>query len=192
MDNNIIFISGTPCTGKTTLSKNLANKLTDYNVKLISINDFAFSHDLILGIDEDKGYKIVDIENLDPILNKEIMEFISTESDKPPFVIVEGHLSHLCSTTGHVCILRLNPDLLKERLSKRNYSTLKINENLEAECLGVCSVEAYEHQSNVSEIDTSNLSSDELVDVVCSILFDNKSYPLGSVDYLNYITELNL
>lgn len=195
MDNkNVIFITGTPCTGKTTLSKNLVNRLANhYNVKLISFNDFAFENDLILGTDEDKDYKIVDIENLDPLLNREISDFFATESSKPPFVIVEGHLAHLCSNSFHVCVLRLNPHILKERLSKRDYSHLKIKENLEAECLGVCSVEAYEkHKNNISEIDTSNMSQEEIVKIIFSILFNNKSYPVGSVDYLNYITELNL
>ena len=56
--SNIIFISGTPCVGKTTIAEILSQKL---NCDLIKINDFAISNDLVLGIDDEKGYKIIDI-----------------------------------------------------------------------------------------------------------------------------------
>ena len=56
--SNIIFISGTPCTGKTTISEELSQEL---NWQLVKINDFAISNNLVLGIDDDKGYKIIDI-----------------------------------------------------------------------------------------------------------------------------------
>ena len=41
---NITFISGTPCTGKTTIAEALSSKL---NIKLIKINDFAIDNELI-------------------------------------------------------------------------------------------------------------------------------------------------
>ena len=59
--NKAIFISGTPCTGKTTVSELLASRL---NCKLIKINDLAIENDFVLGIDEDKGYKVIDIDAL--------------------------------------------------------------------------------------------------------------------------------
>ena len=39
-----IFITGTPCTGKTTLASRL-------NGQLIKINDLAISHGFVMGID---------------------------------------------------------------------------------------------------------------------------------------------
>ena len=93
--SNIIFISGTPCTGKTTISENLSEKL---NWELVKINDLAISSNLVLGIDEDKGYKIIDID----ALNELLLEIIS-KSDN---LIVEGHLSHLCSGADKLIVLR--------------------------------------------------------------------------------------
>ena len=58
-----IFITGTPCTGKTTLASKL-------NGHLIKINDIAIEHDFVLGIDEDKGYKVIDIEKLNAHVGK--------------------------------------------------------------------------------------------------------------------------
>ena len=57
--SNIIFISGTPCTGKTTVSEVLSKKL---NYDLIKVNDLAIDNNLVLGIDDDKGYKIIDVD----------------------------------------------------------------------------------------------------------------------------------
>ena len=47
-----IFITGTPCTGKTTVSEVLSSKL---NCKLIKINDLANENDIVWGIDDEKG-----------------------------------------------------------------------------------------------------------------------------------------
>ena len=76
-----IFITGTPCTGKTTLASKL-------NGHLIKINDIAIEHDFVLGIDEDKGYKVIDIEKLNAHVGKIIDNCDET-------LIFEGHLSHL-------------------------------------------------------------------------------------------------
>ena len=59
MDDMTIFISGTPCTGKTTVSKVLYNKLKLKNdVKLIHVNDLVdLNNNLVLGFDTKKDYK---------------------------------------------------------------------------------------------------------------------------------------
>ena len=63
----MIIITGTPGTGKTTVTKILKNKI---NAKLISINSLLESYDLTLGTDEVRGYKIVDTIEMIPIVNK--------------------------------------------------------------------------------------------------------------------------
>ena len=52
-----VFITGTPCTGKTTSATRL-------NGHVIKIKDLARSHGFIMGVDEQKGYDIIDIEKL--------------------------------------------------------------------------------------------------------------------------------
>ena len=147
-----IFITGTPCTGKTTVSEVLSNRL---NCRLIKINDLAIENDFVLGIDEDKGYKIIDIDSLDD----KVSQIISDD-----LTIFEGHLSHLCHGADKVIVLRVRPEILQKRLEARNYSESKIRENLEAEALGVCTAEAFDvHGENVSEIDVSDLSVDVIV-----------------------------
>ena len=176
--NRVIFISGTPCTGKTTVSEVLSEKL---NWNLVKINDFAISNNLVLGIDEEKGYKIIDIDNL----NVSLQNIISKEEN----LIVEGHLSHLCSGADKMIVLRCRPEILEERLSARNYSSSKIRENLEAEAMGVCSAEAYEiyNRGNLFELDVSDLSVSEIVSILLDVINGEKTLTFGEIDFMGWL-----
>lgn len=169
-----IFITGTPCVGKTTLASKL-------NGQLIKINDLAIEQGFVLGIDEDKGYKVIDIEKL-----SEHVEHLIDNSDET--LIFEGHLSHLCNGASKVIVLRVRPEILEKRLKARNYSVSKILENLEAEAMGVCSAEAYEKYSdNVYELDISDLNVDEAVDLIQNVISEGGDYPVGSVDFMDWL-----
>lgn len=175
--SNIIFISGTPCTGKTTISEELSQKL---NWELVKINDLAISNNLVLGIDEDKGYKIIDID----ALNETLLNIIS-KSDN---LIVEGHLSHLCSGADKLIILRCSPEILEKRLALRDYSEAKIHENLEAEALGVCAAESMDiYENNVCELDVSNLSMDEAVSILLDVICGEKELSFGEIDFMDWL-----
>ena len=178
--NQVIFISGTPCVGKTTLASELSKRL---GANLVRINELAIGKDLILGIDNKKGYKIIDVPKLDVALG-EIID--NLDSDK--LLIVEGHLSHLCTGADKVIILRVHPSIVEKRLADRQYSDSKIRENLEAEALDVCGVEAYEsYGSDVCEIDVSDLSIDETINHVADVIFDKKEFPFGEIDFMNWL-----
>ena len=182
----VIFISGTPCTGKTTVAANLNDYLSDngFDSKLIKINDFAFEKDLVLGEDPDKFYKIIDIDGLNESLNEEI------DQNSNCILIVEGHLSHLCEGADKMIVLRLNPSILKGRLEERNYSASKIQENLEAEALAVCSAEAYEiYGDKTNEIDASDKSVEEIRDFIIAIATDKMEFPVGSIDFMEWLLE---
>lgn len=190
MSSEVIFISGTPCVGKTTVTNSLVDFMSsDFSkVEVLSINEFAFDNDLVLGVDEDKGYKVIDVELLDKCLNEYIDKFL--ECNEEGLLIVEGHLSHLCSNCMKCIVLRLNPDILRIRLEERDYSESKVNENLEAEILGVCSAEAYNiHLDKVNEIDTTDLSIDEVCVMIKDIILENETYPVGYVDFMEYLLK---
>ena len=173
-----IFITGTPCTGKTTVSEKLSEKL---GCRLIKINDLAIENDFVLGIDDEKGYKVIDI----PKLNEKVAEIIS-ESDE--LLIFEGHLAHLCDGADKVIVLRVQPEILRPRLEGRDYSESKIRENLEAEAMGVCTAEAYDiYGENISEIDVSDLTVDEIVSVISDVISGSESYPVGEVDFMDWL-----
>ena len=184
--DTVIFISGTPCTGKTTVANDLNEYLSDngFDSKLIKINDFAFENDLVIGEDPDKFYKVIDIDGLNDCLNEEITQISNS------ILIVEGHLSHLCEGADKMIVLRLNPFILKDRLEERNYSESKIQENLEAEALAVCSVEAYEiYGDKTNEIDASDKSVEEIRDLIIAIAADKMECPVGSIDFMEWLLE---
>lgn len=169
-----IFITGTPCTGKTTIASKL-------NCRLIKVNELAISHGFIEGIDYEKGYKIINIEKL----SEYVYDMIK---DSDGLLIFEGHITHLLKGASKVIVLRLHPDELYSRLKLRNYSQSKINENMEAEALGVCSFEAYENYNDcVVELDLTDLSLDESVDLVKRAINGEVSSPVGSVDFSGWI-----
>ncbi len=177
-----IFITGTPTVGKSTIASEVADKI---GAELVKINDFANQNNLVLGTDPDRGYKIIDMDNLDSELSKKLDSLPENK-----IAIVEGHLSHFCSDADKIIVLRANPTILKERLSKRGYSESKILENLEAEALNVCGSEAFDiHGKKVNEIDCSDLEIDEIVDLIIAIINDEKEFPFGSVDFLTWIIE---
>ena len=183
--DTVIFISGTPCTGKTTVAANLNDYLSDngFDSKLIKINDFAFENDLILGEDPDKFYKVIDIDGLNECLNEEI-------DQSNGILIVEGHLSHLCEGADKMIVLRLNPSILRDRLEERDYAESKIQENLEAEALAVCSAEAYEiYGDKTNEIDASDKSVEEIRDFIMAIAADKMECPVGSIDFMEWLLE---
>jgi len=133
--NFILCISGTPGTGKTEIAKILV-KQTDAN--LISITEIIKK--ISCRYDTKRKTKIIDIKRLQKEVNKKI---------KPGLNIIDGHLSHLLKNNLTV-ILRTNPVELRKRLQKKKWPEKKINENVEAEILGVISAE-----TKGIEIDTS-------------------------------------
>jgi adenylate kinase len=169
-----IFITGTPCTGKTTVASKL-------NGRVIKINDLARSHDFIMGVDEQNGYEIIDIEKLSDYVDEMI------ENTKE-LLIFEGHVSHLLDGADMVIVLRVHPEILRKRLEARNYSASKIRENLEAEALGVCSAEAYErYGEKVSEIDASDLTVDEVAGEIQKVIAGEINYPVGEIDFMDWL-----
>ena len=195
-EDTVIFISGTPCTGKTTVAIELNDYLSDngFNSKLIKINDFAIENDLVLGEDPDKFYKVIDIDRLNDCLNIEINNFKQSGEandfmdEKVSVLIVEGHLCHLCEGADKMIVLRSNPSILKSRLEERNYSDSKIQENLEAEALAVCSAEAYDiYGEKANEIDVSNQSIEETRDSILAIASNNLECPVGSIDFMDWL-----
>ncbi len=175
-----ISISGTPCTGKTEVSKLLSKKL---NYKLISINEFAEELDAFIGYDKRTESRILDIKKL----NKEIKKI------KGNFII-EGHTSHLFPA-DIVIVLRCNPEVLKKRLEERypkNQS--KVQENLEAEILGVITSEAIMYNKKVYEVDTTNKKTEQVVNYVLSILKrKTEEFKVGKIDWLEkYVDMIDL
>lgn len=181
----IILITGTPGVGKTTVSKILSSKL---DANLLPINELVDEKHLYTGIDKERGYKIV---NMDALFNE--LDDIIQKRDKSNHVLIEGHLSHFYKNADLVIVLRANPNVLKKRMATKGWQESKINENIQAEALGICSFEAYEiHGKKAHEIDTSNFSPNEVSNLIIDVINGKKEFPIGSLDFLEYITHFQV
>lgn len=175
----IILITGTPGVGKTTVSSILVEKT---GAHLIDVNELVNEKHLYTGIDEERGYKIVDLDALFHEMDKLIGKVNPEE-----YVVVEGHLSHLFESSDLVIVLRANPDVLRVRMKAKGWKTAKIRENIEAEAIDICSYEAFEiHGDKVNEIDTSEILPEQVADLIIDVIKGDKRFPVGNVDFLEY------
>ena len=179
MNYDKICITGTPGTGKTTISKLLAEKL---NTEYLNINDFAEKKRLI---ETDKNNNMeIDPKKLCPELKK-----IRNK------VIIDSHIAQNCEN-DIVFVLRTNPEELKKRLKKRKWNNNKIKTNIKSEILDSCLIDALENNENVYEIDTSKNTILETVYIIEEILEDKEiktKYTPGKIDwtkkYFNFLSE---
>ena len=169
-----ILISGTPGTGKTSVSELLAEKL---GYRLVGINDFAEERGLIEGVDKVRGSGIIDEVKLEAEIGKLLGD-----------VVVEGHLAHLCKGDVSV-VLRTRPDELKKRLSLRKWSKEKVRENVEAEAIDLILQEAVEVNDNVVEVDTTGKSAEEVSCILLDMMRKKKydDFRPGKVSWLLYL-----
>ncbi len=149
MNRLVIAVSGTPGTGKSVFSRTLAKKL---GVSVVDLNALI-AEKKIYTLDTDST-KIANIQKMRK-------EFACTVRNSDGPIVAEGLLAHLLQKKilTHVIILRTKPKVLERRLRARNYSKMKIRENVEAEALDIILWEAVDAHgiSKVYEIDTTRL-----------------------------------
>ncbi len=158
-----LAITGTPCTGKTTLAAELAAAL---KIPLIRINDVVSEKKLFTTRRGEKE-KTVKMNGLERELNKILL--------KMPAYVVEGHLAcEFALPVDKILVLRANPALLEKRMKKRKYPAKKTAENLLAECLDYCLAKAEENYPR-GKIVQVNCSKPPSVQGILSRLKSGKS-----------------
>jgi adenylate kinase len=130
-------ITGTPGTGKTRVSEELARR----GHTVVHLTDTVASY--VSGNDVERDARIIDVDRW-------AAEFVPVDG------FVEGHIAHLLPC-DRIVVLRCRPDVLKNRLSSRNYREEKILENSDAEALDVCLIETVEEFKpyQILELDTT-------------------------------------
>ena len=151
----IVAISGTPGTGKSRVATLLADRL---GWDLVELNRLAEEKDLYMGYDEQRECKVVDIEAL--------AEEVSLLHGN---AIVESHYAH-DMPADLIVILRASPAELRSRLAERGWTLEKIEENVEAELVGVCLGEARDTGREVLEIDTTDKKPSAVAEEVARYL----------------------
>lgn len=175
-DDVVVALTGTPGTGKTTLSERFAHE----GWQVLNVRELAEVHGC-LGEVEDDGAAPVDVHAL-------------AERWTPPSgrVLVDGHLSHLLDVDA-VVLLRCHPDTLAVRLNERGYDPAKVRANVEWEMTSGHWAELLEFdvEAPVLEVETTHTAPDALaVDLLAWLADGCPSPPLNeraiaAVDWLN-------
>jgi adenylate kinase len=179
----IIAITGTPGTGKTSISK----LLIDRRFEVIDLNKVAREKNFLIGKDEDRDSFIVDIVKFN--------KYVKKNYSQKKIIFIEGHLSHLLKSVDKVIVLRCHPNQLKKNLTKKGWNEKKIKENLEAEMLDIILCETVEIHSkkDIFEIDTTGKSISNILSAILEIVdnkFKNmKKYNIGKIDWSEEILK---
>ncbi|MFX1486743.1 MAG: adenylate kinase family protein [Promethearchaeota archaeon] len=185
MSRKAVVISGSPGTGKSTLANSLAGH---FRVEFIDISKLAEETGLIIGMDKQRETKIADTDRLVHYL---VHRIFSAESG----IILEGHYADIVPSeyVSTVIVLRTSPEVLNLKLGKRGWKASKIAENVQAEILSVCLVNALRayNEEIIYEVDTTNLTPQETFNEVLKILSGEKAceYRVGSINWLESLEK---
>lgn len=182
----VFVLTGTPGTGKTTVSRILSNKLEAHHIELSS---YTKEKGFILEEDEERDTSIVDMDALGEAIKKEITG--------KNIVILDGHYSQDLLDQDEVVrvfILRKQPWDLKLVLEQREYAGDKVWENLEAEIMGVIthqSSEIYPPEKLV-EIDTSGKTPEDSAEEIIVFIQEGKRGKFEPIDWIEAPETLEL
>jgi len=175
----IILVTGTPGVGKTAVSRLLSSKL---NALHIDLGELVKRENLTSRIDKARDTLIVDMDKV----SRRVQEIIR---DSDCDVIIDGHYATdvmPLESINLIFVLRRNPDELKKAMEERDFREEKIYENLAAEILDVCLVDAISAcgSKKVCEINVSSRGIKEVAEDMLLILEGKKTCAVGIVDWL--------
>lgn len=156
------FITGTPGTGKSTLSvalsKALSKGLSSYEI--YEIKELLIKYDLLEEYEPERDTTVFD----DDLATQTIQTFLKTKEN---FILVGPSLPF--TEIDFSCIIVLICSLkavLEERLSKRGYKKSKIQDNIDAELVGEILGEVMDYfpdEKNILVLDSCKNSLEQLV-----------------------------
>ncbi len=152
----IIAVTGTPGTGKTAVSQELADRL-DY--AYVDVNQVAERAAVETDRDPERDATAVDVDSLVTALEDEVGDD----------TVLDGHLSHHFPADLTV-VLRCSPDELEHRLAEKQWGAEKIDENVAAEQLDVLLQEAVTRRDRVAEIDTTGTPAAAVAETLADVV----------------------
>ena len=170
-----VVVTGTPGTGKTSAVEVLESD-ANFDLEVVHLNDLIRDEDLWDERDEERDSLVADLDA--------VAERLEGRED----LLIESHLAHYLDA-DRVVVLRCHPEELERRLIERGESEAKAHENAESEALDVILSEAVaEHgMESVYEIETTDLTPDEVADEIAAVVAGDRDPSAGEVDYLDYL-----
>jgi adenylate kinase len=185
MNKKVILITGTPCVGKTIVAQRLSSELkADY----INLTELAEKNHLARGKDKERDTMIIDEHKM----RRKIKEIVDkTENNN---VVIDGHFAAAVTSktiATHVFVLRRNPTQLREFMQKCGFSPRKQSENLAAEILDICLIEAVNKhpKEHICELDISDRTVEEILNELLAFLDGRKKCCVGCVDWIGMLEQ---
>jgi len=183
----VYIVTGTPGTGKTTVSTILSEKL---GARHIELSKFSIENGYVIEDDVERDTKVVDMDALESAVRDIIKKSVSP-------IIIDGHYAHELieeAIISFLFVLRKRPWDLKSVLEARQYSSDKVWENLESEIMGVITGEALEliPSSKVIEVDISDQSPQETVNQIHRMVEGGAALGNPIIDWVAHPETLRL
>ncbi|MEB2792783.1 MAG: AAA family ATPase [Caldisphaeraceae archaeon] len=161
-DMMFIIVSGTPGTGKTSVSKALGQ---DLGCSIIDASNFALSIGAVLWDDRQRNTHVIDEEKLkDGIFKESLTSACVIVATHYPDLFLED--KRFYENTPFAVLLRTNPLELRRRLRKKGWREEKVIENVLAEAFNTVAEDLYPYSDMVIEVDTTATGPVDAVDVI--------------------------
>lgn len=188
MAKQVVLITGTPCVGKTSVARLLADRL---NALYVNLTELALKENLVIGMDEKRNTVIVDEQRMRRIIRKIVENYVEQT------IVIDGHYAAGVvpkKLATHVFVLRRDPVELKRFMEKAGFTSNKLWENLAAEILDVCLVDALRAYGSgkVCEIDATGKSVQDVVAEILEIMKGSRGCHVGVVDWLGKLEREGL
>jgi len=175
-----VLITGTPGTGKTTVSRLLATELRACYVEpnlLLRRKGTDYTYD------EKRKTRIVSLKRLHIALRKRAARANHGLVVDSHVALEAGRLPRLF----RAIVLRCNPMVLERRLERKRWSRSKIRENIQAEILDICLWEAVKNYgwNRILEIDTTEEAPRHVVQLIMKDLCKKRIQNQPTVNWLS-------
>ncbi len=174
----VIIVTGTPGTGKTSVSRLLAEKLGCIH---LDVSRCVIENRMYVSYDEERQSYVIDEDKVREAIKKLV------ETSK--CIVIDIHYPELLDflQPDIVIILRTAPETLERRLKPRNWPEDKVKENIMAEILGVPTANALSvaDPDKIYEIDTTDKKPEEVVRIILEDILKGKAKPGPKIDWLS-------
>jgi adenylate kinase len=174
-----ILITGTPGTGKTTVSRLLA---TELRACYVNPKNLLRRRSIDYAYDKRKRTRIVSLPRL-----REALYERATRADHG--LVIDSHVAPEIGTLPKLVraiVLRCNPIVLQRRLERKRWPKSKISENLQAEILDICLWDAVENYGSkkIMEIDTTERTPRHVIQQIIEEMHKKRTWKQPRVNWL--------